>query len=415
MNPFDSVFAAPFPSGETDAFRESQSEFQSESQSAPLLIFQVGETLFALPALVVSEIHALPLLAPLPETAPFILGLFDLRGEIVPVLDLNARFGNASPRLELENKLIVLRFDGAPVAILADEVCAVTHILAAQIGAPPAHGRQSGLAAPFVAGVTRIDDEIVLLLHLPHLLDFGRDKPDFKSEFQLNSGFESGLKSGLGAGESRVWTVAEREILQERALRLRSIAVSDTRSGDFDSEAAPSEKRAPVAIFTLGGEEFAASLDTVREFASVTAVASVPCCPPHILGQINLRGDIVTLVDVREPLRTARTTPPFFASLPGAPPQKPVPVVVVEHEGAAVGIAVDEVRDVLYLRPEDWTALDADSDATRSSELRGAEKRPSESGRRFFARGAIYQGRLLPLLDIARLLGEGGLEVDQNV
>jgi purine-binding chemotaxis protein CheW len=153
-----------------------------------------------------------------------------------------------------------------------------------------------------------------------------------------------------------------------------------------------------VALVALGGEEMGVELGAVREFVSVSSVAPVPCCPPHILGQINLRGDIVTLVDVRLALRTPCSSPPFFEAFQkrGA-----VPVVVVEHEGAPVGIAIDQVRDVLYLRDDERLDLDANL-------------QNGTGNGRYFSGGALHEGRLLPLLDVARLFSEGNFQVDEG-
>ena len=193
------------------------------------------------------------------------------------------------------------------------------------------------------------------------------------------------------------WTPAERAILEDRAVRLRA-AVAD--------EAESRQEHAPVALVALGDEEFGVELSAVREFVSVSDVAPVPCCPPHILGQINLRGDIVTLVDVRPTLGIAGTAKTYFhdaksqgdAGQRGA--QQAVPVVVVHHEEMPIGIVVDNVRDVLYLRTAERLALDAN--------LHSGNKG------KFFAGGTLHDGRLLPLLDITRLFAEGNLEVDET-
>ncbi len=347
---------------------------------APFLIFRLGTSLFGVPALAVRELHALPALSPLQETAPFIVGVLNLRGAIVPVMDLSARFGHPTAPYRLDDSLVVMSWGGADVAIIVNEVRSVRRITAAQIEAAPAHGRQRDLPAPFIAGVTQIGAGIVMLLHLPHLLNWPA-----REETAPPAGAPQSLAPRF---DLQVWTAAERSVLEERAARLRP-------AGEDAQAAAES---APVAVVGLGGEEFGVELSAVREFVSVRAVASVPCCPPHILGQINLRGDIVTLVDVRPTLRTAHTTPPYFD---GAPKRGSVPVVVVQHEGAPVGIVIDDVRDVLYLREDERTTLDAN--------IQGG----GQNGQ-YFAGGALHEGRLLPLLNVAKLLTEGGLEVDEG-
>ena len=353
---------------------------QSEFVEAPFLIFRLGASLFGVPSLAVREIHALPALSPLQETAPFIVGVLNLHGGIVPVMDLSARFGYAPPPYRLDDSLVVLNWSGADVAIIVNEVRSVGRIAASQIEAAPTHGRPRDLPAPFIAGVTQIVDGIVMLLHLPHLLNW----PLREESSPINVPQSLAPRFDLQA-----WTPIERAVLEERAARLRPVGE--------DAEGAA--ESAPVAVVALGGEEFGIELSAVREFASVSAVAGVPCCPPHILGQINLRGDIVTLVDVRPTLRTARVAPPYFD---GASNRGPVPVVVVQHDGAPVGIVIDDVRDVLYLREDERTVLDAN--------IQGG----GHNGQ-YFAGGALHEGRLLPLLDVAKLLAEGGLEVDESV
>jgi purine-binding chemotaxis protein CheW len=348
---------------------------------APFLIFRLGTSLFGVPAFSVREIHVLPALASLPETAPFIIGVLNLRGAIVPVMDLNARMGEDAPPYRLSDTLVVLHYDGADVAILVSEVIAVERLAATQIQPAPTHGRQRDVTAPFIAGVTQIGDGIVMLLHLPHLLDW---------DATIDASTETSISKSRF--DAQTWSSADRAILEERASRLRPTVADDAEENG---------ERAPVALLALGGEEMGIELSAVHEFVSVNAVTPVPCCPPHILGQINLRGDIVTLVDVRVALRTARTSPPCFEGASRErEPQNAVTVVVVQHEGAPVGIVIDEVRDVLYLREDERTALDANVGGGQSG--------------KYFSGGALHQGRLLPLLDVARLFTEGGLEVDEG-
>ncbi len=144
----------------------------------------------------------------------------------------------------------------------------------------------------------------------------------------------------------------------------------------------------------LGGEQFGLALEGVREFCGVRNASPVPCCPPHIVGQMNLRGDILTLIDIRS-LLGARSTPPGQG--PGQPQDK---VVVMESQGMLTGVLVDEVLDVLYLSP---SAIDATPAAA-----------PQMSGK-YFSGGVRHGAQMLCLLDLPKMLREGGLEVDETV
>ena len=363
-------------------------EVTPRGAETPFLIFRLGASLFALPALAVREIHALPALSPLPETAPFIAGVLDLRGTIVPVMDLGARLGHNPTPWHLSDHLVVLHFDGESVAIIVTHVLAVERLISTQIEAAPAHGRERDLTAPFVAGVTHTADGIVTLLHLPHLLSWPTPSTNARPEI--------GRETAASRFASQAWTPSQQATLAERAARLRPAVGDDAESG----------KRAPVALVALGGEEMGIELSAVREFISVSTVAPVPCCPPHILGQINLRGDIVTLVDVRAALGTLQVAPPYFgAGSNRREAQNAVPVVVVHHHDAPVGIIIDQVRDVLYLSDDQRRVLDA------KPGVGGPKSGPSGQ---YFSGGALHEGRLLPLLDVARLLSEAGLEVDES-
>src|SRR5205814_10252811 len=115
-------------------------------------------------------------------------------------------------------------------------------------------------------------------------------------------------------------TTAERAVFQERARTLSQPMEAQDYAG-----------LRPLAVTRLGPEVFGFPLDVVTEFAAVGSVTRVPCCPPHILGQMNLRGDILTLIDIRSALQV-----PNGASIAKE-------TVVVQSGDMLVGINVDEV------------------------------------------------------------------------
>lgn len=370
----------------------SEIENEIEFVEAPFLIFRLGASLFGVPSLAVREILAFPALSPFQETAPFIVGVLNLRGAIVPVMDLSARFGHQAAPYRLQDNLIVLSWGGANLALVVHEVCAVRHIVAAQIEEAPLHGRQRDLATPFIAGVAQIMGEIVMLLHLPHLLNWPTREEVALSQTETSesSNATQTLAPPCDLFDFQTWTPSERAILEERAARLLPLT---------EAAADSAGERAPVAVVAIGGEVFGVELSVVREFVSVSAVATVPCCPPHILGQINLRGDIVTLVDVRPTLRTARTEPHYFDN--ASRQRGDVAVVVVQHEDGPVGVVIDHVSDVLYLRDNERLPV--------AVHARGR----GYSGQ-YFTGGALHEGRLLPLLDMTKLFIEGELAVNED-
>jgi purine-binding chemotaxis protein CheW len=138
----------------------------------------------------------------------------------------------------------------------------------------------------------------------------------------------------------------------------------------------------------LGGERFGLPLACIREFAAIRQVAPVPGCPPHIVGNMNLRGDIVTLVDIR--------------SLLNLPPTGAVHrAVIISTDGMGrLGVPVDDVDDVVYLRSADRKPVPAGLET-------GAEA--------WLAEIASDGERTLPIVDLDRVFAKGQLVVDQAV
>jgi purine-binding chemotaxis protein CheW len=78
----------------------------------------------------------------------------------------------------------------------------------------------------------------------------------------------------------------------------------------------------------------------VREFTDLQRIIPVPCCPDYIVGDLNLRGDILTVVDIRQALQM-----PVVEAAPTAK------VMVVPLGDSLVGVLVDQVFDVFDLGP----------------------------------------------------------------
>jgi purine-binding chemotaxis protein CheW len=91
--------------------------------------------------------------------------------------------------------------------------------------------------------------------------------------------------------------------------------------------------------FRLENESYGINVMQVQEVLRYTEIAPVPGAPPYVLGIINLRGNVVTVIDTRS----------RFA-LPNADTTDQTRIVIIEAENQVVGILVDSVAEVVYLR-----------------------------------------------------------------
>jgi purine-binding chemotaxis protein CheW len=114
----------------------------------------------------VREVYPLKELTPLPSTPPFVLGVVNARGRIVPVVDIKTMFGLPDRGLTDLNKLIIVRANGMELGLLADAIVGVQRVLLQDI--QPSLPTLSGIRADYLKGVTKerrviIDAEKMLL------------------------------------------------------------------------------------------------------------------------------------------------------------------------------------------------------------------------------------------------------------
>jgi purine-binding chemotaxis protein CheW len=97
------------------------------------------------------------------------------------------------------------------------------------------------------------------------------------------------------------------------------------------------------ATFLLAGEMFAIRVEDVREVLMDQPLAPVPLAPAHIVGLLNLRGQIISAIDLRRRLG-------FPARGPGFSPK----LLVLSSREMPISVVVDEIGDVLELPQDDW-------------------------------------------------------------
>lgn len=100
-------------------------------------------------------------------------------------------------------------------------------------------------------------------------------------------------------------------------------------------------KKNQVVRFMVGKESFGVDIGRIQEIVTVPEITRVPDTPDFIEGIINLRGKIVSVIDLRKRLR-----------INGACRHKKNRILVTEIEGKVVGLVVDEVSEVLRLNPD---------------------------------------------------------------
>lgn len=133
-----------------------------------LVIFSLGKELYGVTIHSVESIIKLQDITEVPRSASYILGVTNLRGTVVPVLDLRRRFNLASCENTSNTRIIIVNAEGSKVGIVVDEVTEVLKVAREAIQPPPP--MSTTIESAFINGIAHINENLVILLDLEKVL-----------------------------------------------------------------------------------------------------------------------------------------------------------------------------------------------------------------------------------------------------
>lgn len=140
----------------------------SEDNLLQLVTFRIAEEEFGVDILAVQEIIRPTQITMVPQAAAFIEGVINLRGKVIPVINMRTRFGMPVAEFDSKTRIIVMEFEQKIVGILVDGVSQVLRIPVSTVeGAPPV---VCGVGSEYIKGVGKLDDRLLILLDLDMLL-----------------------------------------------------------------------------------------------------------------------------------------------------------------------------------------------------------------------------------------------------
>lgn len=149
-----------------------QDERVRGSEQQQYLTFRLGEETYALPILAVKEILEYPSLTSVPLMANCVRGVLNLRGSVVPVVDLAVRFGRQPGAQTRRTCVVILEVQAggewSDIGIVVDAVNQVIDIPAADIEPPPSFGAR--LRTDFIHGMGKVDGSFVVILDAGQVL-----------------------------------------------------------------------------------------------------------------------------------------------------------------------------------------------------------------------------------------------------
>jgi len=148
--------------------KHSAANAAQSSQQLQLVSFTVGDELFAVDILRVQEINRMMALTKVPQSPEGVEGIINLRGRIIPVLDLRVQFGFESSTSDENTRIVVVEVKGNTIGFIVDSVHEVMRIDQSIVEPAPHFG--TSIDSSYVAGVAKLEQDLLTLLNLENLL-----------------------------------------------------------------------------------------------------------------------------------------------------------------------------------------------------------------------------------------------------
>lgn len=371
----------------------------------PYLTFLLDKRRYSINSEYLYEMLPLPEITLLPTGSPDIVGVLNVRGAIIPIVDLNVSLGYEPIPYRTANSVIMLKQDQLRVGLIVSSIGDLeTHTTLAvddldpRLQAQRSQARRKQMLTGSILGAEAAepseDDNPCWLLSAP---DQWLRYVEIQQLISVAGVLEENpaIVAELPAGsQSTVFcptaTPEDRAIFQQRTLSLRKSLNS-----------AEQETLSTLAIIAIGDNYFGVNLSAVKEFTDIQNVTPIPCCPAHIVGNMNLRGEILTLMDIQPCLSPAASDNPTAPARSAAPLTRSK-VMVIEIDKYLAGIVVQDVLEAMFpLRQQDTMPP--------SSQLSSVDPQ------RYIQGEFSYRNTTVGILDFPKILTQGNLIVDEVV
>ena len=280
----------------------AESESSIDHQRTMLVTFDVASQEFALPLEVVQEILPVPAtMASVAQVEELVLGVTSVRDSLLPLMSLRGLLGFGAPDvLDEREKVVVMNIAGTQIGLVADRARSIVAADLEDVDAIP----------PVLAART---------------------------------GGESKIKAIYrGEGGRRLISILSPEQLFREDVMQRLAAAHQGQKSQTSSVEAASRAELIFLVFKLGDDEFGLPIEAVVEVAQLPSqITKLPKAPKFLEGVVNLRGDVLPVVDQRRRF-----------DMPPSANAEARRLVIIKTEQHRAGLIVDSVSDVLRTHPD---------------------------------------------------------------
>jgi len=262
--------------------------------------FDVTTQEYAIEIHKINEIIWMPEVTSVPGLPKYVLGIFSLRGQVIPLLSLHSKFGMVLEKDDETTRVVIVDIGNVMVAFAADKVNAVLSVDESLIELPP------------------------------------KVYEDDESEISAILKLEEGKRLVMVLEPENLVDDAELEALKQ--VSEQSMEKMNMSDQNMDH---PGEEEKQIVTFQIENENYGIYIQKVQEINRYTNVTKIPKTPKFVEGIINLRGEVIPLIDLRSRFELEKKERDEFTR-----------VIIVNLQNMKVGFVVDWVDEVLRIRQE---------------------------------------------------------------
>lgn len=296
-------------------FITSRQFLPEEKDSELFLIFNLGEKTYAIPAKKIKEIVQVPALTIVEKFPEYIIGLLNLRGEIISIVDLSKLLGLERESYSTEHQVLILDCCERPLGIIVSSIHDVA-MLDKKTLTPLPYKSKDGV----VSGIYKYKESLIAFLDICLIMENVEN-------VEVNT---LEVKDNMSVPQQYFPTdpVSKQKLIKRAEKLQKEVRVV---TGDLNYQ------ENYFISFLLNKEIYAINLKYVKEITKLKLVniVSVPCVPDFISGIINLRGEFITIIDIKTFLHIDQTQI-----------SDKTKIIVVKISDMQIGIVVDDVFDI---------------------------------------------------------------------
>ena len=141
---------------------------KDQKELLQLVSFKIGDEEFGVDILSVQEINRMSQITKVPNTPDFIEGVINLRGRVIPVIDLRVKLGMPRKDHDKNTRIVVVELKGQTIGFIVDEVNEVLRIPKEITEAPP--NMVGGVNCDYITAIGKLEDRLLILLDLGKIL-----------------------------------------------------------------------------------------------------------------------------------------------------------------------------------------------------------------------------------------------------